>query len=67
MRTQFSVTYETITPESAADGESADDGYVCEDVSLREAIGELHGASVEPSCYPFDANYPYTWFTTIDA
>ncbi len=63
---KFSVTYETITPESAEIGDCEDRGYIAEDVTLREAIGELNGAAVEPSCYPFDADYPYTWFSTVD-
>lgn len=33
----FNVTYETVTPESAEDGDLADAGFYMEDVSLREA------------------------------
>jgi len=66
MKTGFSVTYEVFTPESAADGESAESGFIVDNVSLRHAVSALNGAAVEPSVYPFDPGYPYVWFTTID-
>lgn len=62
----FSVTYEIITQESAKYGDAEECGYICENVSLREAIGELNGAAVEPSLYPFDPDYAHCRYTTID-
>jgi hypothetical protein len=59
----FSVTYEIVTFESAENGDTADDGFICENVNLRDAIAAMNGACVEPSCHPFDPAYPYTWFT----
>ena len=38
---KFSVTYETITPESAEHGYTETAGYVSQDVSLREAIDDV--------------------------
>ncbi len=67
MSRKFSVTYEIVTYESAEDGEAAEQGYIVQDVGLREAIGELNGAAVQPSCYPFDPSYSYVWFSTVDA
>lgn len=37
----FNVTYETITPESAEIGDFEDNGFVSENVSLRDAIDDL--------------------------
>jgi hypothetical protein len=34
----FAVTYEIVTPESAAEGEADERGFICEGVSLRDAI-----------------------------
>jgi hypothetical protein len=34
----FNVTYETVTPESAEQGECDDRGFIAENVSLREAV-----------------------------
>lgn len=36
----FTVTYSTITPESAENGDYEESGFVCQDVSLREAYEE---------------------------
>ena len=38
---KFNVTYETITEKSAERGDTADAGFLAENVSLREAIDEL--------------------------
>lgn len=41
---KFSVTYDTLTPESAKRGDYEESGYVCRDVDLRtayEAIGRV--------------------------
>ena len=45
----FDVTYEIITEESAEDGEAADDGFIAENVSLREAI-DLVGSTDSCHC-----------------
>ena len=37
----FNVTYEIVTQESAEYGEADKSGFVCEDVTLREAIEAL--------------------------
>lgn len=37
----FNVTYEIITEESAEDGDSAECGFIAENVSLREAIDSV--------------------------
>ena len=37
----FNVTYEIVTQESAEYGEADESGFVCEDVTLREAIEAL--------------------------
>ena len=45
----FSVTYEIATPESAKVGEADERGYICEDVSLRDAValvGETRTSAV---------------------
>lgn len=45
-------TYETITPESAEDGETADSGFLSENepCTFRELVSLLEGG--EPSSYP---------------
>jgi hypothetical protein len=42
---KFNVTYAIVTPESAEHGDFDETGFVCEDVSLREAWEEV-GRSV---------------------
>ena len=64
--TRFSVTFETITPESAEDGEAEDRGFVVEAVSLREAVEALEGLGchVEADCYPVTAPRWFTAYST---
>ena len=51
--TTFLLTFETITPESAALGDVAESGVLYEGISLREAINEMEGAeTVEANEYP---------------
>jgi hypothetical protein len=61
--TKFSVTYERYFPHE--EGEEVCDaderGFVVEDVSLREAIEEVGGAS-EASSWPFTGDHD-AWFT----
>lgn len=66
-RNGFAVTYDVVTPESAEHGDTADSGFVVDNVSLRDAIAALQGAQVAPSCEPFNPRYAYTWFYTLDA
>ena len=40
---KFSVTYEIVTEESAAEGDAAERGYEVEDGTLREAVRALFG------------------------
>jgi hypothetical protein len=37
----FSVTYDIYTQESIEAGETADDGFICQNVSLRDAIAAV--------------------------
>lgn len=46
----FSITYETITPESAEDGEAADMGFVYEDLGFREAFQRIDYAGGYSNC-----------------
>ncbi len=39
----FSVTYEIVTQESAADGDFEESGFICEGFSLRDAIVLVNG------------------------
>ena len=66
MRKGFSVTYDIVTPESAADGDVADSGYLLEDCSLRDAIREMDHCLVQPSVWPFDPSYPWLSFYEVD-
>ena len=66
---KFNVTYETITPESAEHGDTADAGFLAENVSLREAIDGLgYGeAGVEANEYPvFDPRWITAYRTDED-
>jgi len=42
MPTLFDVTYEIFTPESAAEGDADERGFISENVSLRDAMQDLH-------------------------
>ena len=48
------VTFETITPESAENGDTASNGFVSENVTLRQAITDLGygGDGIEANEYP---------------
>ena len=51
----FSITYETVTPESAEDGDYAESGFLAEGVTFREVMDELRwyrGGYAEADCYP---------------
>ena len=50
----FDVTYETITPESAENGDAETRGYLLENASLRDAIDAMGypGEGCESNEYP---------------
>lgn len=50
----FSVTFETITPESAEHGDTETAGFVSQGVGLREAIDDMGcaGDHIEANEYP---------------
>lgn len=57
--TQFNVTFERITPESAEHGDFDEIGFISEGVSLRQAICDVCGfydprmlPACESDCYP---------------
>ena len=54
----ISRCYSEVTPESAAEGEHSDSGFLgeCEEVSFRELVGILKHHPV-PSCYPPTGDY----------
>lgn len=62
------ITYEIVTPESAADGDVSERGWVDEDgtaYTTDEAIQFLaHDHSVEPSSTQF---HPGVWYSDLDA
>lgn len=50
---RFSVTFETVTPESAEHGDTADAGFVVQGVGLRAALDEFGywaDGGIEASC-----------------
>lgn len=67
-RARFSVTFETVTPESAAEGEAAARGFIAERVTLREArdLLRFEGDACEASDYPGPARW-YTFAPDRDA
>lgn len=63
----FSITYETVTPESAEHGETDDFGFLHENLTFREAIDFLQcclGCHVEADCFPVRGP---RWFTFYKA
>ena len=58
---KFSVTFETITHESAEAGEAETRGFIVQDVPLREALDHMTiGLYVEANCSPV---IDPRWFT----
>lgn len=51
-KARFSVTYEIVTHESAEYGDAAERGYVCEDVTLRDALADFWPGYVEADSWP---------------
>lgn len=65
---RFNVTFETVTPESAEQGDAADRGFIAEGVTLREAIREHcqgfgWNGYVEADSWPCSLSCPPRWFT----
>jgi len=58
----FNVTYETITPESAEHADVADQGFVREHVSLREALLAVGFSPRDRGGFEDNGS----WFSTID-
>jgi len=69
--TKFSVTYEIVTPQSAADGDVEDRGYVGQDLSLRDAIEMVCATRTSwvDGVECIEANYTgasFSWITVIN-
>ena len=61
----FLLTFERITPESAAEGDVAEHGVLFESISLREAIDHMEGAEcIEANEYPLQGARWVTAFGT---
>ncbi len=62
----FSVTFETVTPESAAEGDAAERGFLGQDMTFREAFTlfqeERDWTYAEPDCLPISREQPPSWF-----
>jgi len=63
---KFNVTYEIVTPESAAYGEAAESGFVAKDIGLREAADMVGNWAVEADCYPVTLATPPRWLTNCE-
>lgn len=63
--TAFTLTFETITPESAEQGDAAERGVLYEAISLREAVDALASADhVEANEWPVRCPRWVTGYTT---
>ena len=62
----FKVTYDIVTPESAAEGDYAESGWILDDgdIGLREAIDHWDGIGchVEADSYPLNGHH-LSWLT----
>ena len=68
MTKQFSITFETVTPESAEHGEADTQGFHIENMSFSEAWQELRnlgaiGCHCEADSYPISLKHPPRWFS----
>ena len=62
----FNITFETITPESAENGEAEETGFLDENLTFREAMDAMRwhmGTHVEADSYPISRSNPPRWFT----
>jgi len=64
--TGFSITYEIITHESAENGECAEEGFILQDVSLKEAMSELRWIGAMEASNTSDSDDWGMWFLQID-
>lgn len=66
----WSITYETVSPESAEHGEAEASGYLHEGLTFREAMDALRwarGCYVEADSSHINARFPPRWFTFYEA
>jgi len=66
----WSITYETITPGSAEEGEAEASGFLHEGLTFREAMDALcwaRGCHVEADSSPISTAFPPRWFTFYEA
>jgi hypothetical protein len=63
----YAETFETVTPESAENGEAADSGFISEETTddFRAMASLL--ACTEPSDYPLPADGSRVWYTQLDS
>lgn len=70
MKAQWAISTQTVTPESAEDGEAASTDYT-DGLTFREAMDTFNWADsqggVEANCYPLSRNLPPDWFTAYGA
>ena len=61
----FSITYEIVTPESAENGDVAEEGFEYESLSLREAFDVMrwHGNALQADSYPISLQSPPRWLS----
>lgn len=66
----FNVTYEIVTPESAEDGDAEERGFICEDVSLREAIEAVRQTRTNAvdgvECIEPAGSADFRWITIVN-
>lgn len=69
MSNAFSITYETVTPESTEDGTDGEQGFYLDRVqtfgeawSILRSIGAI-GCHCEADSYPLSTSCPPRWFT----
>ena len=63
--TTFLLTFETVTPESAALGDVAEHGVLYEAITLREALEQFEGAEIiEANEYPVQSSRWVTGYGT---
>lgn len=63
---RFNITYDTVTPESAEDGDFAESGFHAQGLTFREAMEEVRywiGGHVEADSYCGTRPHRPRWFT----
>ena len=61
MKTLFDVTYEIVTPESSKQGDTAENGFLAQGVTLREALELLNETPGERNGPPEADEYPVSY------